>query len=49
MKSHNTSTIVEFYKEKQRRRTGSEDNYAQSIKVNTAEGELRETLLPDLR
>ena len=30
--------IVEFYKEKQRRRTGSEDNYAESIKISTAEG-----------
>ena len=32
--------VVEFYKEKQRRRTGSEDNYAESIRINTAEGEL---------
>ena len=29
---------MEFYKEKQRRRTGSEKNYAESIRINTAEG-----------
>jgi len=29
--------VVEFYKEKQRRRTGSEKDYAESIRVSTAE------------
>ncbi|KAF9651455.1 hypothetical protein BDM02DRAFT_3110516 [Thelephora ganbajun] len=28
---------LEFYREKQRRRTGSEDNYVESIKISTAE------------
>jgi len=28
---------LEFYKEKQRRRTGSEDNYVESIKISTTE------------
>ncbi|KAF9792188.1 hypothetical protein BJ322DRAFT_19589 [Thelephora terrestris] len=28
---------LQFYKEKQRRRTGSEDNYAESIRISTAE------------
>lgn len=37
---------VEFYKEKQRRRTGSEDNYAEAIKISTAEGELKKHLPP---
>ena len=37
----NAPAVVEFYKEKQRRRTGSEENYAESIRINTAEGELR--------
>ena len=34
----NAFVIVEFYREKQRRRTGSEDNYVESIKISTAEG-----------
>ena len=37
---------MEFFKEKQRRRTGSEKNYAESIKINTAEGKLEISILP---
>lgn len=40
LKPCDTVHVVEFYKEKQRRRTGSEDNYAESIKISTADGEL---------
>lgn len=45
LKLRNTFPAVDFYKEKQRRRTGSEDNYAESIKISTADGESRETFL----
>lgn len=36
----NNSSVVKFYKTKQRRKTGSEDCYAEGIKISTAEGEL---------
>ena len=43
-KALNVPVAVEFYKEKQRRRTGSEDHYAEAIKISTAEGELEKPL-----
>lgn len=38
--------LVEFYKEKQRRRTGSDKNYAETIRISTAEGELETHFRP---
>jgi len=43
VQSHKTE-LVAFYKQKHTRKTGSEENYVESIRISTTEGQLCDVL-----